>query len=65
MRVIKKQALVEYYTTHPQAKDALEDWYAKTEDAQWNNFTDIRQTFNSVDSCVVRYYNGIPYLEQL
>jgi mRNA interferase HigB len=56
MRVIKKQALIEYYTTHPQAKDALEDWYAKTEDAQWNNFADIRQTFNSVDYVGNQHY---------
>ena len=56
MRVIKKQALVEYYTKHPQAKDALEDWYTKTEDAQWNNFADIRNTFNSVDSVGNQHY---------
>ena len=56
MRVIKKQALVEYYTKHPQAKDALEDWYAKTEDAQWNNLIDIRQTFNSVDYVGNQHY---------
>ena len=49
MRVIKKRTLVEYYTKNPQAKDALEDWYVKTEDAEWHNFADIRTTFNSVD----------------
>ena len=46
MRVIKKRTLVEYYTKNPQAKDALEDWYVKTEDADWHNFADIRNTFN-------------------
>ena len=38
------------------AKDALEDWYTKTEDAQWNNFADIRNTFNSVDSVGNQHY---------
>jgi mRNA-degrading endonuclease HigB of HigAB toxin-antitoxin module len=30
MRVIKRKTLVEYYTKEPKAKNALEDWYAKT-----------------------------------
>lgn len=29
MRVIAKRTLVEFYTKHPQAKVALEDWYEK------------------------------------
>ena len=56
MRVIKKRTLVEYYTKNPQAKDALEDWYVKTEDADWHNFADIRNTFNSVDYVGNQHY---------
>lgn len=50
MRIIAKSTLVAYYTKNPQAKTALEDWYEKTKNAEWNCFADIRQTFNSVDS---------------
>jgi len=30
MRVIAKSTLVDYYTKHPGAKTALEEWYDKT-----------------------------------
>ena len=50
MRIIAKSTLVAYYTKNPQAKAALEDWYEKTKEAEWNCFADIKRTFNSVDS---------------
>lgn len=56
MRVIAKKTLVTYYTNHPQAKDALEEWYTKTEEATWHNLTDMRQTFNSVDYVGNQHY---------
>jgi len=56
MRVIAKKTLVTYYTDHPQAKDALEEWYTKTEEAEWHNIADMRQTFNSVDYVGNQHY---------
>lgn len=56
MRVIAKRKIVEYYTEHPQAKTALDDWYTKTEEAEWHSFADIKQTFNSVDSVGNQHY---------
>ena len=56
MRVIAKKALVIYYTNHPQAKDALEEWHTKTEEAEWHNLTDMRQTFYSVDYVGNQHY---------
>ena len=50
MRIIAKSTLVAYYTKNPQAKAALEDWYEKTKEAEWNCFADIKRTFNSVDN---------------
>ena len=50
MRVIARSTLVNFYTEHPGAKTALEDWYVKTKEAEWTCFADIKQTFNSVDS---------------
>ena len=56
MRVIKRQALIDYYTIHPQAESALEDWYSKTRQAEWQNLADIKQTFNSVDYVGNQHY---------
>jgi len=49
MRIIAKKTLTEYADSHPQAAGGLNDWFEKTRKAVWNNLTDIRQTFNSVD----------------
>ena len=49
MRVIAKSKLVAYYTKQEDAKTALEDWYAKTVHAEWNNFADVKQCFRSAD----------------
>ena len=50
MRIIAKSSLVAYYTKNPQSKYALEDWYNKTKEAEWKNFSDIKKTFNTVSS---------------
>ncbi|MBO4918331.1 MAG: type II toxin-antitoxin system HigB family toxin [Bacteroidales bacterium] len=50
MRVVAKKALVEFYTVHSDAKTALEEWYEKTQKAEWETFADVRQMFNSADS---------------
>jgi hypothetical protein len=38
------------------AKGALEDWFSKTEEAEWNNFAEMKQIFNSVDATGKRRY---------
>lgn len=50
MRIIARSTLVAYYNRNPQSKVALEDWYNKTKEANWQCFADIKRTFNSVDS---------------
>lgn len=50
MRIISKTAIRDYYTKNPQAKVALIDWVEKTEAARWQNFADVKNTFNSVDA---------------
>lgn len=50
MRVIAKKALVEFYSIHNNAKVALEDWYDKTECADWETFADVKRTFGSADA---------------
>jgi len=50
MRVITYKAIAQYSELHSDAKIALDEWYNKTEQSQWNCFSDVKQTFNTVDS---------------
>ena len=50
MRVIAKKTLVLFYTQHEDSQTALEEWYEKTQNAKWENFAQLKQTFNSADS---------------
>jgi mRNA interferase HigB len=50
MRIFIYKTLVEYYNGHPDAKNALEDWFTKTEEACWDCFADVKNTFNAADS---------------
>jgi mRNA interferase HigB len=50
MRIITKKRIDEYSKLHADAKTALEDWHSKTKVAEWNNFADVKKSFNSVDS---------------
>jgi mRNA interferase HigB len=56
MRIFVYRTLVEYYTKHPDAKSALEDWYNKTKEAKWTCFADIKKTFNTADSARNKRY---------
>ena len=49
MRIIAKKTLVLFYRQNKDAETALEDWYEKTEKAEWDNFAQIKKTFNSAD----------------
>lgn len=50
MRIIKKKPLIDFYEKHADAKTPLEDWHTKTKDASWTSFSDVKNTFNSVDN---------------
>jgi mRNA interferase HigB len=56
MRIISKSTLINYYLKNEQAKTALELWYRETKKAKWSNFSDIKNTFNSVDSVGNQHY---------
>jgi len=49
MRIVTFKRIKEYSEEVPEAKTALEEWYHKTKNAEWENFQDMKQTFNSVD----------------
>ncbi|MDD4514834.1 type II toxin-antitoxin system HigB family toxin [Massilibacteroides sp.] len=50
MRIITKKQIEDFSKDYPDAKIALEDWHSKTKQAKWDNFSDVKKTFNSVDS---------------
>lgn len=56
MRIISERTIRLYYERNPAAKTVLQDWAARVKKAQWKNFADIKQTFNSVDAVGNQHY---------
>jgi len=56
MRIFVYKALVDYYTKYPDSKNALIDWFFKTKESKWKNFSEMKKTFNSVDPAGNRRY---------
>lgn len=56
MRIIARSKIIEYYTNHPDAKTALEEWYQKVKKAEWTCFADIKKMFNTADSVGNQHY---------
>ena len=50
MVIISYAAFRNYYSKHPDAEDALNNWYRLAESADWSNFHEVKNTFNSVDA---------------
>lgn len=50
MRIISKAKLKEFWQRHPSAAEPLKYWYKVTQNAKWQNFADVRETFSSADS---------------
>jgi mRNA interferase HigB len=50
MHVISKKKLREFWEKHPRAKSPLENWYQIAKNAQWENFAEVRETFNTADA---------------
>jgi mRNA interferase HigB len=50
MVIISKKAITEFSNKEPKATDSLLNWYTETKVANWANFSEMKQTFNSVDA---------------
>ena len=50
MRIFTEQALKLYAEAHPSARTALQMWSKIVKKSQWRNFSDVKKTFNCVDS---------------
>jgi mRNA interferase HigB len=49
MVIISKSILHQFAEIHADVEDALDDWYRKTKQADWANFQEVKETFNTVD----------------
>ncbi|WP_316818088.1 type II toxin-antitoxin system HigB family toxin [Pedobacter nyackensis] len=50
MVVISYSSLRDFFKKHSDAEDALNNWYRIVEKADWSDFHEMKQMFNSVDS---------------
>lgn len=48
MRIISRKTLRDFWEKHPDARQALQSWYADVEQARWQSPADIKKTYASV-----------------
>lgn len=56
MRIFTEKAIQEYAESHPDAKVALQEWAMIVKQSKWTCFSDIKNTFNSVDNVGNQHY---------
>ena len=49
MHIISFKKLKDYFSKETNSKVALQDWFKRAKKAEWNNFAEVKQTFNSTD----------------
>lgn len=49
MVVISKTQLSQFGQQHADVANSLDEWYKTVKQADWGNFAELRQTFNSAD----------------
>ncbi|MCW3074717.1 MAG: hypothetical protein JWP69_1786 [Flaviaesturariibacter sp.] len=50
MIVLSYGTIRDFSAKHPDAEDALNNWYRVVEEADWANFNEMRMLFGSVDA---------------
>ncbi len=50
MRIISFRRLREFFEKDPNSRVALQDWHKRASKAEWEDFSDVKKTFNSADS---------------
>jgi mRNA interferase HigB len=64
MRIISYRKLREFYEAHPDSKTSLEAWHVAVENADWNTFAGVRDTFRTADvykNCTIFDIGGNKY----
>ena len=49
MHIISTKKLREFWTAHPAAESPLRAWIKVVEDAEWENFADVRAVYSRAD----------------
>jgi len=49
MRIIKRAALMRFWSKHPDAKASLEAWYAVVQKAKWTTPMEMKQVYSNGD----------------
>ncbi len=49
MRIIIEKPIKEFWLQHAEAEAAMKEWIKKVKLVDWNNFSDVRKTFNHAD----------------
>lgn len=50
MHLISFRKLREFFEKDPNSRVALQDWHKRATKAEWDDFSDVKKTFNYVDS---------------
>jgi len=50
MVIIAKRAINEFIEANPKSAKPLLEWYLKTKESDWKNFSDIKKIFGATDS---------------
>lgn len=50
MVIISKSTLLEFGIMHTDSIEPLNRWYGKAKKSNWKNFSEMKNTFNSVDA---------------
>ncbi len=56
MRIITEEPIKNYIALHPDSKTALQEWVKTVKQSNWQNFADVKATFNSVDNVGNQHY---------
>lgn len=56
MRIFTEQTLKENIANNPKSKVALQEWVTIVKKSNWNCFSDVKSTFNSVDNVGNQHY---------
>jgi mRNA interferase HigB len=49
MRIISEKKLRKFWQHHPESESVMREWIKTVKSADWNNFSDVRETFNHAD----------------
>lgn len=50
MHIISFKKLKDYFTKEPNSRVGFQDWYKTAKKSDWDNFADLKNTFNSADN---------------